>query len=136
MVVPLSINPEARDFIFTFNDSCNCCCWGKSKMPKDEDEVFITKSGKVEKLNPKNNKASIDSNRKTIERLEKKIEQLSKAAETDEQEIKNKLYCKAGVTLDQSQHLYGSSLKKVNDVFCEILDESRARRSNGSSFSS
>ena len=50
MTMGVSVNPTVHDMNFTFNDSCNCGCWGKKKKhPKEEDQIFLKKDGTYER---------------------------------------------------------------------------------------
>jgi division protein CdvB (Snf7/Vps24/ESCRT-III family) len=126
MGVPLSVNANARDFIFTFNDACNCCCWGGGKkQPRDDDQVVLKNNGTYEKFNPKKNKDAIDANRITIARLEGKIEALSNQLNVDKREIKNRVSMHAGVNLDDKPKVSMRTLEKINEVFLDVLDEKK-----------
>lgn len=126
MGVPLSVNANARDFIFTFNDACNCCCWGGGKKPpKDDDQVIIRKNGSCEAYNPKKNKSAIDANRLTIARLEGRIEELSARLGVDKSEIKQRVRVSANFNFDAKPKVSRQTLEKVNNAFMDIIEEKK-----------
>lgn len=126
MPMGVSVNPTVHDLNLNFNDSCNCCCFGK-KRPKDSDQIVIRKDGSYEKWDPKKAKDILEAQRKTIERLEAQINQLSMEAKLDSSQVKHNITRESGLSFDEpiSSPLSYKKLKDINSVFLRILEKPR-----------
>lgn len=77
MAGAINVNPQARDLIFTFNDSCNCCCFGRKPTIDPDTEVYVNEKGEVRRFDSKRAADTREALKRSMSNLYKILERMS-----------------------------------------------------------
>lgn len=86
MSTPVSFSGRARDLNFTFQDSCNCCCFGWRISPRPSTQVYVNREGEVNRF-LSNDSTRQESLRKCVSNLRIIIEEMAEERSKDKEKI-------------------------------------------------
>ena len=114
----LSVNPQAHDIVFTFNDSCNCCF--PSKEPK---KLYINTSGEVESF--KSRKALNDTSKafqRSLAHLHQTLDHKVTTFKGDPSEFQYKTE-HIIQSIYNTQEINSAHLEAINNVMLDYIAE-------------
>lgn len=125
MAAPLSVNATIGDITLNFNNSCNCCCFGKPQAIKPESPVFVNRKGEgvpFKKKKPGELAQSIEaSNRYLVQHLES----VSARVFNDKDKIPKALKTHKVVDLSRkaARPLCVYEIQKINEMVQQCIQE-------------
>ncbi len=110
---PMSIQTKARDLTLNLHDSCNCCCFGKSKIsPKTR--VYVKHTGEVVIFDERKAKNRQEAMLRCISNLNRIIENMKEGSlETQKAELDS---LKERVNSISDSYLFPITLEIVEQV--------------------
>ena len=115
------VRTNIGDVNFNFQDSCNCCCFGKKNI-KNNERIFINTDGSVERFDLSRTHDQQHSIRITVARIESVLLNISSSKMLIPGDIKSRLIKEAEFHIDAvfSSPITCSQLKRVDQVFKRI----------------
>ena len=114
----MHVQPQARDIIFDFKDSCNCC----GRRPDPTRQVYVSRRGTVETF--KRSKApDVDQAvRNALENVQSTIAEVAARYQADPAEVICRLRDEHGIDLRRIAPLTAGTIHRINSAVMEVLE--------------
>lgn len=121
----INVSPRGRDLNLNLSNSCNCCCWRRSKI-SNTTQVYVTSQGEVKKFDPQVVTDEVESLKRAMSNLKKHIYEVSSTNVEDAPYMARLVEMKAGIPEDTEEPvpLTLSTIHKVNRVLQEFFPHS------------
>lgn len=121
----VTTDSRARDITFTFEDSCNCCCfkWRVRGRPSENTPVFVQDYGVVERYNPRKTQNEIVAIKRSISNLQKRLEYVSQVHQRHYPQIMDQIETDLGENLseDRQEPLTYGYIERINELLKKIF---------------
>lgn len=121
----VEVDPNARDVIFRFKDSCNCCCWHPSV---DLDTVvYINTQGEAVRFDPSKADDELTALKRSVSNLRERIEELAERSEELRVKIDQRFQqerLEAVLDVEDPEPITLGILERINVLMLEIFNPS------------